>query len=66
MAKKYDRTAAQIMLAWGISHDLVVIPKSEHEGRILENADIFFEIEKDDMKKLDKLGPEQRLVEGIW
>lgn len=66
MAKKYDKTAAQIMLAWGINHGLVVIPKSEHEGRILENADIFFEIEEQDMKELNNLGPERRLIKGIW
>ncbi|MFW5713138.1 MAG: aldo/keto reductase [Brevefilum sp.] len=66
MAEKYDKTAAQVMLAWGINHDLVVIPKSENEDRILENADIFFEIKEEDMKELDKLGPERRLIEGIW
>lgn len=66
MAKKYDKTAAQVMLAWGVNHGLVVIPKSEHEGRIQENADIFFEIENEDMKELDSLGPERRLVKGFW
>ena len=66
MAKKYDKTAAQVMLAWGVNHDLIVIPKSEHEGRIQENADIFFEIDEEDMKELDSLSPERRLVKGIW
>jgi len=64
--EKYDKTAAQVMLAWEINHGLVAIPKSAHEGRILENADIFFEIEEDDMKELNKLGPERRLVDGGW
>ncbi len=66
LAKKYDKTAAQIMLAWALNHDLVVIPKSEYEGRILENADIFFEISDQDMEKLDNISPQRRLVEGIW
>ena len=66
IAEKYDKTAAQVMLAWEINHGLVAIPKSENEGRILENADIFFEIEEDDMKELNKLGPERRLVDGGW
>jgi methylglyoxal/glyoxal reductase len=66
LANKYHKTSAQIMLAWGVNHGLVVIPKSENESRILENADIFFEISDQDMKKLDNIGPEQRLVTGIW
>ena len=66
IAKKYDKTAAQIMLSWCINHDLVVIPKSVHENRILENADIFFELEKEDMKEMDNIEFEQRLVKGGW
>ena len=66
IAQKYDKTAAQVMLAWGVNHGLVVIPKSVHEDRILENADIFFGLDEEDMQALDNLGPERRLVEGIW
>ncbi len=66
IADKHDKTAAQVMLAWGVQHELVVIPKSVHEGRILENADIFFELDEEDMKALDNLGPERRLINPGW
>lgn len=64
IAKKVDKTAAQVMLAWGVNHDLVVIPKSVNEDRIKENADIFFKLDEEDMEKLNNLGPDTRLVEG--
>lgn len=62
IAKKHDKTAAQVMLAWSVQHELVVIPKSVHEGRIMENADIFFDLDEEDMQALDDLDPERRLV----
>ena len=65
-AKKHGKTAAQVMLAWGVHHDLVVIPKSIHEDRILENANIFFELDEEDLQALNNLGPERRLVNGHW
>ncbi len=63
IAKKYAKTPAQVMLAWLINHNLVVIPKSNHETRILENADIFFQFEAEDMKVLDNLLPQSRVVQ---
>ena len=65
-AEKYDKTAAQVMLAWCVNHGLVVIPKSTHEGRIKENSDIFFSLEQEDMQKLDNLDRNHRLVDGPW
>lgn len=66
IAKKYHKTAAQVMLAWCLNHDIVVIPKTVHEDRIEENADIFFDLDEEDMKALDNLGPQTRLVQGGW
>ncbi|MFA7407475.1 MAG: aldo/keto reductase [Anaerolineaceae bacterium] len=63
IAQKYSRTPAQVMLAWLVNHDLVTIPKSIHEARILENADIFFQLDGEDMHILDNLQPQRRLVE---
>lgn len=62
VAEKYDRTPAQVMLAWCLHHDLVAIPKSVNEDRILENADIFFELADEDMAALNQLEPQTRLV----
>ena len=41
LAKKYQKTVAQLMLRWSIQHGLVVIPKSIHKDRIEENINIF-------------------------
>jgi diketogulonate reductase-like aldo/keto reductase len=41
IAKRLGRSPAQVLLRWGIEHDLVVLPKSTHEKRIVENAAIF-------------------------
>lgn len=62
LARKYDRTPAQILLRWVLQHNIIVIPKSSHEKRIQENAAIFdFEISIEDMKKLDALDEGFRL-----
>ncbi len=67
MAKKYQKSAAQIMLAWCINHDIVVIPKSVNEPRIIENSEIFFKIKEEDMAELNQIEPQTRLVDGgIW
>jgi diketogulonate reductase-like aldo/keto reductase len=62
VANKHNKTAAQVMLAWCLNHDLVVIPKTVNEDRIEENAGIFFELDNEDMQKLDNLDFTTRLV----
>jgi diketogulonate reductase-like aldo/keto reductase len=64
VAKKHQKTPAQVMLAWSVQHNIVVIPKSVHEGRILENSDIFFELDTQDMEILDHLQPQTRLIDS--
>ena len=54
IAKMYGKSPAQILLRWCIQKGIVTIPKSTHEKRIAENADIFnFEINEADIRKLD-------------
>ena len=56
VAEKHSKTVAQVMLRWILQHDVIIIPKSEHEERIKENADIFdFYISKEDMNSLNTL-----------
>jgi diketogulonate reductase-like aldo/keto reductase len=62
IAKKYKKSSAQIMLRWAIQHQVIVIPKSVHKKRILENSQLFdFEIQDEDMKFLDSLNENMRL-----
>jgi methylglyoxal/glyoxal reductase len=63
MAKKYDKTPAQILIRWSLQHDVIVIPKSIHQARIKENSQVFdFQLEPEDMKLLDSLNQNLRTV----
>ncbi|WP_225743687.1 aldo/keto reductase [Marinilactibacillus sp. Marseille-P9653] len=56
LAEKYDKSIAQLVLKWSLQHGFLPLPKSVHEERIHENANIFdFEIEDADMKTIDGL-----------
>ncbi len=56
VARKVKRTNAQVLLRWGIQHEMVVLPKSVNEARIAENAKVFdFELGPDDMRRIDAL-----------
>ncbi|MGV9171875.1 MAG: aldo/keto reductase [Promethearchaeia archaeon] len=64
IAKKNDKSPAQIMLRWGLQHQIVEIPKSSSESHIKENANIFdFELSSEDMQKLDKLDEDFSVVD---
>lgn len=56
IAKKHNKTVAQIILRWEIQNDVIVIPKSTHKERMEENFDIFdFELTDEEMSQIDKL-----------
>lgn len=64
MADKYGKTAAQIELRWGLQHGFTVIPKTTHEKRMQENADVFdFELTDLEMMKIDALDTE---THALW
>ncbi|TXT59566.1 MAG: 2,5-diketo-D-gluconate reductase A [Promethearchaeota archaeon] len=64
MSQKYEKSPAQILIRWGLQHHLVEIPRSSSKRHIKENADIFdFEIDINDMEKLDGLDEGFRAVE---
>jgi diketogulonate reductase-like aldo/keto reductase len=55
MAEKYQATPAQICIRYCLQKDMVVIPKSTKEERIISNIQVEFEISEEDMKALDQL-----------
>ena len=56
IAKKYDKSVAQIILRWHIQRGIVVIPKSVQRDRMKENMDIWnFQLSKEDMKLINQL-----------
>ena len=61
IGKKYDKTAAQVVLRWCLQNDVIVIPKSVHRGRIIENGQLFdFELGEEDMVAIDQLERDKR------
>ncbi|KAL7414853.1 NADP-dependent oxidoreductase domain-containing protein [Mrakia frigida] len=54
LAEKYGKTTSQVVLSWGIGHDLAVIPKSSNPTRIKENIGVFT-FSPEDLKKLDAI-----------
>ncbi|HLO44825.1 MAG TPA: aldo/keto reductase [Leadbetterella sp.] len=65
LAKKYDKTPAQIILRWNVQHGVSTIPKSSNLLRIKENFDIFdFEISDEDMALLNSCHEDFRVVDN--
>lgn len=53
---KYGKTTAQVMLRWNIQRGVVVIPKSTHKERMMENINVFdFTLSAEDMEKINSL-----------
>ncbi|KAK0939644.1 hypothetical protein LTR29_008771 [Friedmanniomyces endolithicus] len=54
LAKKHGKTAAQILLRWGLQKGFVILPKSVTHSRIEENTKLYdFELDASDMKELE-------------
>ncbi|HIH31352.1 TPA: aldo/keto reductase [Candidatus Woesearchaeota archaeon] len=61
IAKKYDRSPAQMILRWAIQQDIVVIPKSTDPKKIVENSQLYdFEIEKKDIETINSFNENKR------
>jgi alcohol dehydrogenase (NADP+) len=61
IASKRNCTAAQVVLAWGMSRGVSVIPKSKHEKYIQENFRAKdCGLEKEDLEKIGVLGDEPK------
>ena len=61
IAAAHGKTAAQVMLRWGLQHGRSVIPKSTKPSRIVENIDVFdFQLSADEMTEIDLLDTGRR------
>ncbi len=62
IAKEYNKTVAQIVLRWDLQSQVVTIPKSTNERRLIENIDIFdFNLSKSDIDRIDSLNQDLRV-----
>ena len=61
IADKYQKSTAQIILRWLLQKRIVILPKSVHEERIVENIDLFdFELSEEDMNLINQLNQHKR------
>ncbi|MER7561829.1 aldo/keto reductase [Streptomyces sp. NPDC048523] len=62
IARKHDRTPAQIVLRWHLQLGNVVIPKSVTPSRIKENIEVFdFSLDAEDLAAISALDEDRRL-----
>ena len=70
IARRLERSPAQVLLRWCVQRGIPVITKSTHRDRIAENAQIFdFELSANDMAELDALdqsGKTREALERKW
>lgn len=56
IGEKYGKSAAQIILRWLIQRGIVVIPKSVHKNRLIQNFNVFdFELSDREMGQIKSL-----------
>ena len=61
IAERVGKTAAQVILRWGVQRGNAIIPKTSRPERLLENAAIFdFELSPADMAEINSLNRNQR------
>lgn len=64
LARRYEKTSAQVILRWALQLGVSPIPKSSNTTRLKENFDVFdFHISEDDMKKISGFNENFRVVD---
>ncbi|EMD49067.1 aldose reductase [Entamoeba histolytica HM-3:IMSS] len=69
LAKKYNKTTAQICLRWLVQNGIIAVPKSTNPNRLLQNYQVFeWSLSNEDMKALEKRNLNKRNVkfENYW
>jgi diketogulonate reductase-like aldo/keto reductase len=61
IAGKYGKSIAQVILRWNLQNGIITIPKSIHQTRIVDNANLYdFELLADEMKTINALDQDSR------
>ncbi|MGF6907513.1 aldo/keto reductase [Fusobacterium sp. PH5-44] len=60
ISKKYNKTVAQLILAWHLEKGLLPLPKSVTPSRIKENFDVKFTLDTEDLEKIKGLNMDRR------
>ena len=72
IGRVHGKSPAQVSIRWILQMGYVAIPKSVHENRIAENANVFdFQLTDEQMEAIDRLDTGQRIgpdpdVKGGW
>lgn len=67
IAEKHNVTVGQVLIAWSVSRDIAVIPKSVHQERIIQNLhskDV--QLDAQDLEDLKNIGIKHRYVDGSF
>ena len=61
IAKKHNKSVAQIILRWHLQRGVIVIPGSSNRAHIIENTELYdFELSDDEMRKISKLNRNEK------
>ena len=61
--QKHNKTPAQILIRWGLQHEIVTIPKSGDKKHLIDNANVFdFSLDENNMHQLDNLNENYRTL----
>lgn len=61
LAEKYGKSTSQIILRWDLQNDILTIPKSTNEKRILDNLSVFdFELTPEDLQAISTMNENKR------
>lgn len=62
IAQSHSKTVGQVVLRWNIQRGIVVIPKSTHKERIIENFNVLdFELSQENMREIAKMDEDKEL-----
>ncbi len=61
IAKKYNKSVAQIILRWNLQREIIIIPGSSNREHIIENTELYdFQLSDDDMKRISELNRNEK------